>query len=834
MPGSVPLSSTPDVSPQPWWRVALLAFAFCAVYVALFRFAVSLPIRAGLAACVWPADGLALAVLLRVSYRQWPVYLLMILLANVTGGYLSGYAIHLDGFVGMNAIQPAAAAWLMRRYLHLPARLDTVRGIIAFTLVSTAVTLVISLIGANDEVLSNGEPYQTLFGALFVADMLGIICVGPFILAWSPESRRYAGAMLTGRSLEAVLVFAAQIAVTNWVFSLAPDARGWVPQYQHLTIPLLVWAALRFGLRGATLALASYAAIAIWHTTNGLGPFVAAHSDPRSILLGLQLYIGMVSIMVLLGGALMTERRDALADSESWRRRFEAAIEASGNLVFEIDAVSGRVVWAGDTVKVMGLATSEINTTRLWTARIHPDDRDSLLKVRRRMIRGEQHAVTLEYRVKRGDGTWMLAGVRAYAVEAPASPLSLGRSRGRRIIGFVEDITEQHHNEQMRKQLEAELRQAQKMEAIGQLAGGIAHDFNNILASILGYGEMAQARAATDPKLRRYLDTIMKAGERGRTLVAQILTFSRKAPVQRQIVRIEDIIDEVVTLVRASNPHEIQYDPLGAAELTVEGDATELHQLFMNLAINGLQAMPGGGALVIRVERVVFEAPHTVLQGRLAAGEYAVVHVHDSGTGIDDATRERMFEPFYTTKAPGRGTGLGLSLALSVAKSHAGGIDVDSASGQGTTFTVYLPVAGSQPALAQQQGDFPRGRDERVLLVDDEPALLDLAEELLVDLGYQVARYGSSEAALAAFQRDPDAYDAVLTDEVMPGLTGTQIAARIRESRADIPILIITGYGGPGFEMRAQQAGVIAVLKKPYQKRELAEALAHAIIRPTP
>ena len=324
---------------RPAWQQALWVLVFGAVYVALFHFAVSLPIRAGLAACVWPADGLALAVLLRVSYRQWPAYVCMILVANIVGGQLAGYALRLDGFVGMNAIQPAVAAWLMRRYLHLPERLDTVRGIIAFTLVSTAVTLVISLIGANDKTLSDGEPYQVLFGALFVADMLGILCVGPLVLAWSRESRRHVGAMLSGRSLEAVLLFAALIAVANWVFSLAPDGRGWVPQYQHLTIPLLVWAALRFGLRGASLALASYAALAIWETTNGLGPFVAANSDPRSVLLGLQLYLGLVSIMVLLGAALMTERRDALADSESWRRRFEAAIEASGNLVFEIDAV---------------------------------------------------------------------------------------------------------------------------------------------------------------------------------------------------------------------------------------------------------------------------------------------------------------------------------------------------------------------------------------------------------------------------------------------------------------------------------------------------------------
>ncbi len=808
----------------------LWALVFGAVYVALFRFAVTLPVRAGLAACVWPADGLALGVLLRVSYRQWPVYLVMIVLANTAGGYLSGYTLRPDGFIGMNTIQPAVAAWLMRRYLQLPAHLDTVRGIIGFTVVATVVTVMISLVGANDPGLLDGGTYQSLFGALFVADMLGIICVGPLVLAWSREGRRHAAAMISGRGLEAIAVYLGLLAVTHWVFGLQPDARGWVPQYQHLTIPLLVWAALRFGLRGATLALASYAALAIWHTTNGAGPFVVAHTDPGSVLLALQLYIGLVGIMILLGAALMTERRDALADSESWRTRFEAAIEASGNLVFEIDAVSERIAWAGDTMKVMGLAPGDINTTRLWTARIHPDDRENLLKVRRRMARGELDAVALEYRVHRGDQSWMLAGVRAYAVEAPASPLSLGRARGRRIIGFVEDITERHHNDQIRRQLEGELRQAQKMEAIGQLTGGIAHDFNNILASILGYGELAQQRAAGDSKLKRYLDTIVRAGERGRNLVAQILTFSRKSPVQRVSVAIADIVDEVVTLARASNPHEIRFESPADLSLSVEGNPTELHQLFMNLATNGLQAMPGAGVLTLTIQRRVFDAPHTVLQGRLPAGEYAEVRVHDNGPGIDDETRQRMFEPFFTTKAPGRGTGLGLSLAQSVARAHAGGIDVETGAGEGTTFSVFLPLAGTVPAIAPEDETLPRGRDQRILLVDDEPALLDLAEELLVDLGYQVARYAGSEEALAAFLRNPETFDAVLSDEVMPGMTGTQLAVRVREVRADLPVLIITGYGGPGFELRAQQAGVMAVLKKPYQKRELARALAGAIL----
>ena len=832
---------TPVIS-RPLWMDALWVLIFGALYAALFAFAISLPFRAGEAASVWPADGLAAGVLMRVGYRQWPVYCVMILLASALGGYLSGFAFSVGGFTGMNVLQPALAAWLMRRYFNLPRQFDTVRGILLFTLVSLAVTVLSSSMGALNETLSAGESFWHQFKALFISDSLGIVIVAPLILAWSRESRKHLRAMLASREIEAAVVFAGLILSTHFVFSLSPDSRGWVPQWQHLTIPFLVWAALRFGLRGSTLAIAVYALATLWYTAHGTGPFAATYEETQVTVLALQVYIGFIAVMILIGAALMTERHNAFADSESWHTRFQSAMEASDNLVFEIHAETGQIDWAGDTAKVLGLPIGELNTTRLWTARVHPEDRERLLGIRRRLASGALTSIALEYQVRRGDDTYILVGVNAYSVEAPASDLSLGRARGRRIIGFVKDITERRRADVERRRLEAELRQAQKMEAIGQLAGGIAHDFNNILTSILGYGEMARSRAAArdepDAALLRQLDTIMKAGERGRNLVSQILTFSRKSPEQAQVLNLHDLLDEVVTLIRGSSPQEIRYrpEPMGDSP-TVRGNATELHQLFMNLAINGLQAMPGTGTLEIEAGRVDLARPLTVLQAQLAEGPYLKVRVTDHGVGIDEATCQRMFEPFFTTKVVGRGTGLGLSLAMSIAKAHGGGIDVESAPGAGATFTVYLPAAGAAAVAtgttAAEPKGVPRGHDERVLLVDDEPALRDLAEEILAGLGYQTASFGSSTEALAAFEHDPDRFDAIVTDEVMPGLTGTQLANRIHAHRPEMPIIIITGYGGPGFELRAQQAGVMTVLKKPYQRNELAHALARALVRPT-
>jgi signal transduction histidine kinase/CheY-like chemotaxis protein len=830
IPGPFRQLVSPASATRPLWVDAVWILVFGAVYVALFKFAISLPFRAGVAACIWPADGLAVGVLMRARYRQWPAYCLMIMAANVIGGRLSGFKFTLDAFISMNAIQPALAAWLMRRYFNLPRNIDTVFGIVVFSLISAVVTAGAAVMGALDDNLRGDASYWQLFKALLISDTLGIIAVAPLILAWSREGREHLRINLTGREIEAAAVFAGLIISTHVVFSVTPDARGWVPQLQHLTTPFLVWAALRFGLRGSTLALAIYALMTVWYTTNGTGPFIAAHVDTGTTLLALQVYVGLIGVMILIGAALMTERRDAFADSESWRQRFEAAIEASGNLVFEIHTDTGHIDWAGDTQAVLGLSTRELDTTRLWTARVHPDDRERLLGIRRKLMSGELKSLLLEYRVRNHNDVYRLISVSAYSVEAPASELSVGRTRGRRIIGFVEDITDSRRADEERVRLEAELRHAQKMEAIGQLAGGIAHDFNNILASILGYGEMARKRAGQDSTLQRHLDTILKAGERGRVLVSQILTFSRKTPVERMTINIDDVLDEVALLVRGSSPHDVRLVRHCPEHLAVDGNPTELHQLFMNLATNGLQAMPSGGVLEIEANHIELTAPYPVIQDNLPAGRYAVIRVRDHGAGIDDAAREHMFEPFFTTKPTGRGTGLGLSLAMAVTKAHGGGIEVESVVGQGTVFTVYLPLSGETAAIApEMESGLPRGHDQRVLIVDDEKPLLDLAEEILTELGYQTAVFNSSAEALAAFEAHPDRFDAVLTDEIMPNLTGTQLAARIHTARPLLPILIITAYGGPGFELRAQQAGVLKVLKKPYQRTELAHALAAAL-----
>jgi signal transduction histidine kinase/ActR/RegA family two-component response regulator len=381
------------------------------------------------------------------------------------------------------------------------------------------------------------------------------------------------------------------------------------------------------------------------------------------------------------------------------------------------------------------------------------------------------------------------------------------------------------------EQGERALRQAQKMEAVGTLAGGIAHDFNNILGAIVGYGELAQQQAPEGSALRRYLDNIMQAGGRARALVDRILGFSRTGITEQVAVHIQSVVGETLELLRASLPPQIRLvQELSAPDAAVTGDETRLHQVTMNLCTNALQAMPQGGELRVALEPVRLATPVTLSRGRLAAGDYVRLTVSDSGSGIAPAIADRIFDPFFTTKRVGEGTGLGLSLVHGIVADLGGVIEVSSAVGRGTTFRIWLPRSSEAVTPRVREARDPRrGARQTVMVVDDESALLALTQEMLAGLGYQAVGFASSIAALRAFQSEPARFDVVVTDEVMPDLLGTQLARELRTLRPAVPIILVSGHGGADLAERAAAAGVSDVLRKPLQRRELADSLAKVL-----
>jgi signal transduction histidine kinase/ActR/RegA family two-component response regulator len=387
--------------------------------------------------------------------------------------------------------------------------------------------------------------------------------------------------------------------------------------------------------------------------------------------------------------------------------------------------------------------------------------------------------------------------------------------------------------EKVLQRLEQRVRQAEKMEAIGRLAGGIAHDFNNILGGILGYGEMLVEQTPEASKLKRYAQNVLTAANRARGLVDQILAYSRSQRGTRVAVDLRRIVAETLELVRGSLAEGVHLEmQLPSEPLSVIGDATQLHQVAMNLCTNALQALEGTGRLSVTLEATDLERERVFQHGTLAPGRYVRLSVEDSGPGMDEATLARIFEPFFTTKEVGKGTGLGLALVYGIVTDSGGTIDVSSEPGRGSAFTIYLPRADA-PIEADEasKGPVPRGHGERVLIVDDEEALLAVTAEVLAGLGYRPATFSEGRAALAEFAADPARFDAVITDEVMPEITGTQLAELLHRRRPDLPVLLVSGYIGPLMAERTAAAGIAEILKKPVQARELAAALARALAR---
>ncbi len=515
----------------------------------------------------------------------------------------------------------------------------------------------------------------------------------------------------------------------------------------------------------------------------------------------------------------------ALRESEE---RYALAMEGANEGHWDWDIASDRLFLSPKMKVLQGQdADAEVSTHAAWLSRIiiHPDDLPHFEAARRDHFEGRTPHYDFEYRVRSGSGEWRWLHSRGRCLRDSAG-------KPFRFVGSTIDVTAQKQAQLDKDQLEAQLRQAQKMEAIGTLAGGIAHDFNNILGAILGYGELAHQRSAPNTPLRRYLDNVMHAAGRAKALVDRILGFSRSGLGERVPVNVESIVEETIELLRASLPAGIRLESrLEAGDAALIGDATHLHQVAMNLCTNALQAMEqGGGVLGVVLERVEVTEPGAHSRGTLSAGPHVRLVVSDTGTGIPPAVLERMFDPFFTTKGVGSGTGLGLSLVHGIVTDLGGAIDVTTRAGEGTRFEVWLPVAGetAKPTVDADR-EIPRGSHQRVLIVDDEPALVELCEEMLAEIGYEPVGFHSSTQALQRFRADPARFDVVLTDEAMPDLSGTELVREIRRLRPEMPVLLMSGHGGTQLAERAAAVGVSALLRKPLQARDLAESLARAL-----
>ena len=565
----------------------------------------------------------------------------------------------------------------------------------------------------------------------------------------------------------------------------------------------------------------------------GFPLFVATGAGERAVLapwreaswlVGLRTLLTSAAMLALIALAAwgLARRERALERSE---KRFRAMIERSADAVLLTNPQNGGIFYASPAFqRVTGYTAAELTGSDLLRL-LHPDCRERAAKLRSHQLNAPGTVAMSELQFRHKDGSWRW-------VEATISNL-LHEPGVRAVVMNLRDITERKLADAERARLEQRLRQAAKMEAVGRLAGGIAHDFNNILGGILGYAEMLVEGTPEASPTRRYARNVLTAANRASDLVEQILSYSRSQRGKRVPVRLDPIVAETLELVRGSLPAGIHLEthmPDGA--LYVVGDPTQLHQIMMNLCTNGIHAMGHSGTLRVTLDAVEVDADRVFAHTTLPPGSYARVRVEDSGSGMDSATLARLFEPFFTTKEVGKGTGLGLSLVYGIVTDSGGAIDVTSTVGKGSCFAIFLPRVES-PAAVDQPSEAPiaRGHGERVLVVDDEEALMAVTSEVLKRLGYLPTAVADGAAALAAFDAAGGHFDAVITDEVMPGLSGTELAAALRARKARLPILLVSGYIGPMMTERALAAGVSGILKKPVQSREIANALARVLGR---
>ncbi|MBU2549658.1 MAG: response regulator [Proteobacteria bacterium] len=380
--------------------------------------------------------------------------------------------------------------------------------------------------------------------------------------------------------------------------------------------------------------------------------------------------------------------------------------------------------------------------------------------------------------------------------------------------------------------LEAQLQQAQKMEAIGTLAGGIAHDFNNILSAITGYAQLMRMEFKGEERASHKLDQILRASDRAGDLVRQILTFTRRTELHPQVVNIAPVVKEALKLLRATLPTTIEIQPhIDPDPGAVLVDPTQIHQVLMNLCGNAAHAMrDAGGTLVVRLEETELDPDEAERIPELPAGRYQRLSVSDTGHGMDRETMNRIFEPFFTTKPQGEGTGMGLAVVHGIIQGHGGAIQVNSRPGQGTYFNVFLPlVQGRLPEVQPvDSAPLPRGR-EHVLLVDDESSLVDVGRQMLERLGYTVTGRTSSREALELFAADPDRFDLIITDQTMPGMTGVELAREIMRLRPETPVMICTGYSASISAREAEAMGIRRLLMKPLVVRKIAESIREVL-----
>jgi two-component system cell cycle sensor histidine kinase/response regulator CckA len=559
--------------------------------------------------------------------------------------------------------------------------------------------------------------------------------------------------------------------------------------------------------------------------------FLYEQTDPgfsfalRQSVRGLLGLVFLFDLYTIYQQLLIHRIRRQLTDQEYM---FRLISENAEDLITVVDR-EGRRLYDSPGYAKLGYSREELQTGTVPDA-VHPDDCAALISARTETF-ATGIGPRVEYRFRRKDGEWR-------TLESTRSPVRNSRGEIEKVVIVSRDITERKHAEELLRRRDEQLRQSQKMEAVGRLSGGIAHDFNNLLAVIIGYSELLESQLAPGDPMRKSAEEIRKAGGRASSLTQQLLAFSRQQALQPQVVDLNALVADMGTMLRRLiGPHIELITDLATGFAPVKGEKSQLEQVIVNLVVNARDAMPDGGTLNIGTSNLNVDERLANRFPVLPLGSYVLLTVSDTGIGMDAETRRHIFEPFFTTKQPGKGTGLGLATVYGVVRQSGGEVLVESAPGQGSTFKIFLPRT-EESAVAndtREKINPASASSGTILLVEDEEALLSLTAGRLQDCGYTVLQARDGEMALEAERSFPGSIDLLLTDIMMPRMGGLTLAQSISQSRPGIRIAFMTGHAEREVSPRDDLLAGAETIRKPFSYEQLIGLVQRALEpRPIP
>lgn len=751
--------------------------------------------------------GVGLAVVLLWGYQVLPSIFVVQLAVGLLRGspFAGGLAVAMA-----STLSAFAGAYAIRKFVGQAGRFDRVSDVLALIVAAVITTALCPTIALTLQAVSGIDTWNgfaTRWSLEWFGDLAGAVIAAPALLVWARDPRpRTIGATRA----EFIALHASLVVVLFLAFDLVrPAYVGYALAF--VAVPYVIWTVLRFGQHGAVATILVFATISTWQTIHGNGPFSQLGVVENSIYF--QAFIVVLSLGTQILAAAIAERERAREELGFQMSLLEAQHEGS---------IDGIVVVDDEGI----VRTANRRFTALWRLSADPVGsraEECFRHVRAHLSEPQAFVARVAQLAARpaepGSGEIVLVDGRT--LEWHAAPIHGpgGVRYGR--AWFFRDITE-------RRRLEEQLRQAQKMEAVGRLAGGIAHDFNNLVTAVQGHARLLLEDLSPDHPLRPDLVEIRDAAERAASLTRQLLAFGRKQVYRPRVIDLNAIVVDTVRMLGRLIGEDIELETaLDPVLGHVRADPGQIQQVIMNLALNARDAMPAGGRITISTANVEDAPAHGLANGGWPGG-WVLLSVRDTGTGIPADVREHIFEPFFTTKPPGKGTGLGLSTVYGIVQQSSGYIVVDSEVGRGTDMRVYLPRVGSPldaPEPVSVETEPIRGDGQTILVVEDDAAVRSLARRALERMGYVVYEAASGADALSRFANLGCQLDLLLTDVILPGMNGRDLAERFRALCPDLAIIFMSGYADDEVLRDAARHDSATFLAKPFTP----EALAHTV-----